>query len=110
MPKRPEGISPDQLVSGKTLEKLIQKHHIQRTDDERLNAYQDAIEDVHDRAARDGNWKAQLAAVKLAVETIIGVKRKRIEDNPNDGGEQPEPDVTGKSLDELKRLAGGDKP
>jgi hypothetical protein len=105
-PRKP--INPEQLRTGPSLAKVAASPKPHITDDERLCLYQDAIEDLHDRAAADGNWKAQLAAVKLAVDTIISVKKKRVEDNPNDGEE--EPDLTGvKDIAELRKLAEGGK-
>ena len=107
---RPPKPPPDErdVGKGKTLAQLMDHPHPTRTDEERIYAYVDAMEELHDRAANKGNWKVQIEAAKAALAMIIGAKRKRLDENPNDGEDEPDlSHVT--DVERLKEMSKGTK-
>ena len=97
---------------GMTIEEIAEQPRMPWTDDERLTIYVEVYEDMHKKAALDGDYKGQIDALKASFDILkwrLESKMKPgIMPNPNDG--EAEPDLsTVTDLDELRKLA-GDNP
>ncbi len=103
MPRPPlKKINPEQLDrAADRMKKFYEHPGPERTDDQRMLAFMDSLERVHDIAAAEGNWKAQIACIKQAWEMLMDKQRKQaVGDKPDD-----EPDVSHLSDEELKAAA-----
>lgn len=91
-----------------TIDELAEMPRAMWSDEERLHLYVEAYEDMHRRAAKDGDWKGQMESLKAAFDIVawrLSMKTKTAAtQNLNDG--EAEPDLSNKSIEELRKLTG----